>query len=89
MKRFELRINNYGRNNSTKIAEVCFHFIINDKSVEGVLGNQTRGGRMVVADESTELWRQPLLSKFTKYCLLHSGKGNLCLEHLTLTIHFR
>ena len=33
--------------------------IINDKSVDGVLGTQTRGGRMVGADESTELWRHP------------------------------
>ena len=27
---------------------------------EGVLGTRTRGGRMVGADESTELWRHPL-----------------------------
>ena len=27
------------------------------KSVDGVLGTRTRGGRMVGADESTELWR--------------------------------
>ena len=32
---------------------------INDKSVDGVLGTQTWGGRMVGADESTELWRPP------------------------------
>ena len=31
----------------------------NDKSIDGVLGTQTRGGRMVGADESTELWRHP------------------------------
>ena len=30
---------------------------INDKSVAGMLGTQTRGGRMVGADESTELWQ--------------------------------
>ena len=29
----------------------------NDKSVDGVLGTQTRGGRMVGTDKSTELWR--------------------------------
>ena len=29
------------------------------KSVDGVLGTRTRGGRMVGADESTELWRHP------------------------------
>ena len=38
---------------------------INEKSIEGVLGTRTRGGRMVCADESTELWRQPM---FTKHC---------------------
>ena len=32
---------------------------INDKSVDGVLGIRTWGGRMVGADESTELWRRP------------------------------
>ena len=32
----------------------------NDKSIDGVLGTQTRGGRMVGADESVELWRHPL-----------------------------
>ena len=35
----------------------------NDKSVDGVLGTQTGGGRMVGADESTELWRHPQLLK--------------------------
>ena len=35
---------------------------INEKSVDGVLGTRTRGGGMVGADESTELWRHP-------YCL--------------------
>ena len=31
----------------------------NDTSVNGVLGTRTRGGRMVGADEYTELWRHP------------------------------
>ena len=30
------------------------------KSVDGVLGTRTRSGRMVGADESTELWWHPL-----------------------------
>ena len=30
-----------------------------DKSIDGVLGTGTRGGRMVGSDESTELWRHP------------------------------
>ena len=32
---------------------------INYKSVDGVLGTQAQGGRMVGADKSTELWRHP------------------------------
>ena len=32
---------------------------INDKSIDGVLGNQTWGGRMESRDESTELWWHP------------------------------
>ena len=34
-------------------------FIINDKSIDGVLGSQTRDGMMEGADESTELWQHP------------------------------
>ena len=30
-----------------------------EKNVDGVLGIQTRGRRMVGADETTELWRPP------------------------------
>ena len=32
---------------------------INYKSVDGVLGTRTWGGRIVGADKSTELWRHP------------------------------
>ena len=43
------------------------HFLITiliiEKSIDGVLGIQTRGRRMVGADETTELWR-PLLPRF-------------------------
>ena len=38
---------------------------INDKSVDGMLGSQTRGGRMEGADESTELWVLPNQSILT------------------------
>ena len=31
-----------------------------DKSVDGVLGTQTQGGRMEGKDKSTELWRHPV-----------------------------
>ena len=37
------------------IAQIDYY----DKSVDGVLGTQTRRGRMVGKDESTELWRHP------------------------------
>ena len=30
-----------------------------EKSIDGVLGIQTRGRRMVGTDETTELWRPP------------------------------
>ena len=32
---------------------------INDKSIDGVIGTRTQGGRMVGIDESIELWRHP------------------------------
>ena len=41
---------------------------INEKSVAGVLGTQTRGGKMVGADESTELWRHPINMCFVPTC---------------------
>ena len=40
---------------------------INDKSVDGVLGTQTQDGRMVGADKSTELWRQPLILRLNVF----------------------
>ena len=36
------------------------NFATNGKSIDGVLGTRTRGGRMEGADESTELWRHLL-----------------------------
>ena len=36
---------------------------INDKSIDGVLGTRTRGGRMAGANESTELWQHPNTAK--------------------------
>ena len=56
--------------NGPKLASFClFSFFshdkystnltTNDKSRDGVVGIQTWGGRMVGADESTELWRHP------------------------------
>ena len=34
-----------------------------EKSIDGVLGIRTRGRRMVGADETTELWRPPLMKE--------------------------
>ena len=51
---------------------VYFHYFLDtfsiiqiEKSVEGVLGIQTRGRRMVGADETTELWRPLINNRFT------------------------
>ena len=38
---------------------VTFSIIQIEKSVDGVLGIQTRGRRMLCADETTELWWAP------------------------------
>ena len=41
---------------------------MNEKSIDGGLGTRTQGGRVVGAEESTELWRHPvsnLLKHFT------------------------
>ena len=35
------------------------HLTVNDKSIDGMLGSQTRGSRMEGADESNEIWRHP------------------------------
>ena len=52
----------------------CSTNTINDKSVDGVLGTRTRGGRMVGADESTELYRHPMIEKISCYSTM------LCVE---------
>ena len=36
-------------------------FVINVKSIDGVLGTRTLGGSMEGIDESTELWGHPFL----------------------------
>ena len=57
-------------NAMTNIAQ--FEYVtINYKSVNGLLGNQTRVDRMEIADESTELWRHPL-SKQNLTCFAHT-----------------
>ena len=39
--------------------------IINDKSIDGVLGSRTQGGRMVGTDESTDMAAPHLLHCYT------------------------
>ena len=46
---------------SHRMDKYSTNLTINDKSVYGMLGSRTRGGRMEGADKSTELWRHPLL----------------------------
>ena len=59
----------FKKTDQTRPLFVCFSFFshnkysrnitVNDKSIDGVLGTQTWGSRMVGADKSTELWRHP------------------------------
>ena len=42
---------------------------VNDKSVNGVFGLWTQGGRMVGTNESTELWRHPKNRNIYQYNL--------------------
>ena len=56
------------------------NFTIIYKSIDGVLGTRTRGGRMVGTDEFTELWRHPyhpIRPKFIKIHLLSVVKSRL------------
>ena len=56
----------------------------NDKSIDGVLGTQTRGGRMVGTDESTELWRPPPHNKHSLHCSFHASQMSKCQQYLLL-----
>ena len=68
---------------STFLTSHDTNLTINDKSVDGVLGSRTLGGRMEGADESTEVWRhrkgtsfflhKKLLYFFTPYFLGEVG----------------
>ena len=56
----------------------------NDKSLDGVLGTQTQGGRMVGAEESAELWRHPIFLNeigslsFYKTCHWYVARSPYC-----------
>ena len=72
-----LRLIFFFKKNGPIPASFCFYFrsflvtisIQTEKSIDGVLGIQTRGRRMVGADETTELWR-PLRLIFTNFTSL-------------------
>ena len=53
--------------------------VVNDKSVDGVPGTQTRGSRMVGADKSTELWWIPM-NFFSSFYSLGATKRLLFLR---------
>ena len=44
---------------SHRLDKYSINLTINDKSIDGMLGSQTRGGRMEGTDKSIELWRHP------------------------------
>ena len=56
----------------------------NYKSLDGVLGTQTQGGRMVGAEESAELWRHPIFLNeigslsFYKTCHWYVARSPYC-----------
>ena len=60
---------------------VYFRYFLNtmsmlqfEKSIDGVLGIQTWGCRMVGADETTELWRPPINGKSYHMVIKHFKK---------------
>ena len=59
------------------------------KSVDGVLGIQTRGGRMEGANESTELWRHPLFPPFTSAISIVMTSCSLLIDVLFISLGMR
>ena len=55
---------------------------INDKSLDGVLGIRTWGGRIVGSDESIELWRHPYLLNIF---LFEPSQTNFDLKIITIS----
>ena len=56
---------------------------INDKSVDGVLESRTRGSRMESADESTELWKYPIMYMFDQSYICSTIVKLQCCQHHT------
>ena len=54
----------------------CTNLTINSKNIDGVLETQTQGGRMVGADESTELCRHPI-NCFFFFCFFFANTCTL------------
>ena len=67
------------------------NMIINEESIDGVLGTQTRSSKLVGADESTELWRDPsncwrvfcfvVMSSLASFSSLHINVPNLIVKN--------
>ena len=57
-----------------------------EKSVDGVLGIQTHGRRMVDADETTELWLLTILSTYLVICMDEISQYELRDNSLRLPI---
>ena len=57
-----------------------------EKSIDGVLGIQTRGRRMVGADKTTELWRPPTVERLLDWPLRYFWTFHLLMRIATLII---
>ena len=54
-----------------------------EKSVDGMLGIRTRGCRMVGADETTELWRPPVVNIVRLYVVIAQPSVQMLKSWLT------
>jgi len=61
---------------------------LNDKSIDGAPGIQTRDGRMVGADKSTELYQHPKSCKLVKLRSYSDRGPKLCFSNLWLEDSF-
>ena len=58
-----------------------------EKSVDGVLGIRTRGRRMVIADETTELWRPPTFIDIWRFFLVTLNQTQKLNANANIVIH--
>ena len=67
---------------------ITISLIQTEKSVDGVLGIQTRGPRMVGADITTELWRPPLTLILFQFYILSVFENNECCREREKKVYF-